>query len=186
MCVEKKPPAIKLIVAINDGHCKVDNPIIAWPEVQPPAQRVPNPTKNPPITIKIKPFRLKILSTPKMSNGIRLPKSFTPNAFKSMIVDSAISISFGFDIKKVAINPPIAVPSTKFKFQISFFQLYLKKGIFAGIHAAQICLKEDDIPKVLFPRISKVGTVNPINRPAIDQCHGFFSISIIYFLFISF
>ncbi len=181
MWVEKKPPIIKQMVATKEGHCKVDNPMMAWPEVHPPAQRVPNPTKNPPITIKNNPLMVNIFSIPKRSDGIKFPKSLTPNAFKSLMVDSAISIPFGFDIKKVAINPPIAVPRTKFKFQISFFHSYLKNGIFAGIQAAQICRNEDEIPNVLFPRISKVGTVNPINRPAIDQCQGFFSISIMYF-----
>ena len=34
---EKKPPAIKQQVAINEGICRLDNPIIEWPEVQPPA-----------------------------------------------------------------------------------------------------------------------------------------------------
>lgn len=32
-----KPPAIKQQVAIKDGICKVDMPMIAWPLVQPPA-----------------------------------------------------------------------------------------------------------------------------------------------------
>ena len=32
-----KPPTIKQQVAIKDGTCKFESPIIAWPEVQPPA-----------------------------------------------------------------------------------------------------------------------------------------------------
>ena len=51
-----KPPAIKQQVAISDGHCKVDKPIMAWPLVQPPAYLVPKPTVKPPITMSIKPF----------------------------------------------------------------------------------------------------------------------------------
>src|SRR5579862_1655817 len=31
------PPIIKKMVAINDGHCRADNPIIECPDVQPPA-----------------------------------------------------------------------------------------------------------------------------------------------------
>ena len=48
-----KPPVIKLIVATNDGHCKLLKPMIACPLVQPPAYLVPKPTKKPP-TINIK------------------------------------------------------------------------------------------------------------------------------------
>ncbi len=62
-----KPPIIKEIVAINEGHCKVDNPIIACPLVQPPAYLVPKPTKKPPITIMIKPLSVKRLSQEKRS-----------------------------------------------------------------------------------------------------------------------
>ena len=36
-CVMKNPPSIKNIVATKEGHCKELIPIIAWPEVQPPA-----------------------------------------------------------------------------------------------------------------------------------------------------
>jgi hypothetical protein len=34
--------------AINDGTCSIDSPVMAWPDVQPPAYLVPNPIKNPP------------------------------------------------------------------------------------------------------------------------------------------
>ena len=37
MLAIKKPPAIKQIVATSDGHCKLLSPIIALPDVQPPA-----------------------------------------------------------------------------------------------------------------------------------------------------
>src|SRR5262249_7157600 len=50
------PPTIKKIVATSDDHCILDNPIIEWPEVQPPAYLVPNPTRKPPATIKINPL----------------------------------------------------------------------------------------------------------------------------------
>ena len=50
------PPAIKQTVAISEGNCKEDKPMIACPLVHPPAYLVPNPTKNPPITIKENPL----------------------------------------------------------------------------------------------------------------------------------
>jgi hypothetical protein len=50
------PPAIKHRVAISEAGCKFERPMIECPEVQPPAYRVPNPTKNPPSTVNDKPF----------------------------------------------------------------------------------------------------------------------------------
>lgn len=83
----------------------------------------------------------------------------------------------GFVNKKVAINPPTVIPATKNKFQTSFFQSYLKKEILAGITAAQMCRNEDEIPKDLFPKSSKTGTVKPIIGPATYQGQGFRIIS---------
>jgi hypothetical protein len=85
---------------------------------------------------------------------------------------SEISIGFGFDIYIAAINPPSIIPATKNKFQISFFQSYLKNEIFAGKQLAQICLKELEIPKDLLPMINKIGTISPIKGPAIYQGRG--------------
>jgi hypothetical protein len=56
------PPIIKQQVAISDGHCKVDKPIIACPLVQPPAYLVPKPIIKPPITIIKKPRRVNKLA----------------------------------------------------------------------------------------------------------------------------
>jgi hypothetical protein len=64
------------------------------------------------------------------------------------------------------------MPSTKNKFHASFFQSYLKKGMLAGKHAAQMCRSDELMPKDLLPMISKVGTVNPINGPATYQGQG--------------
>ena len=81
-----KPPIIKQIVATSDGHCNVDNPIIACPLVQPPAYLVPKPTKKPPIMKKNKPLSVNKLSKLKISVGIRFLKSLTPKTLKSSIV----------------------------------------------------------------------------------------------------
>jgi hypothetical protein len=75
-----------------------------------------------------------------------------------------------------AITPPNKTPTTKYKFQISFFQSYLKNEIFAGTHAAQICRSEDEIPKALLPKINNMGTVNPIKGPATYHAQGAFNI----------
>ena len=65
--VIKNPPAIKQHVATKEGHCKLASPEIAWPEVQPPAYRVPKPTIKPPITIIIKPR--KVISAEKLNTS---------------------------------------------------------------------------------------------------------------------
>ena len=51
--------------------------------------------------------------------------------------------------------------------------------MFAGTHAAQMCLSEDDIPNDLLPIINNAGTVSPISGPAIYQGHGFLKTLII-------
>ena len=50
--------------------------------------------------------------------------------------------------------------------------------MFAGIHMAHIWRKDELIPNALLPKISKIGTVNPINGPETYQGHGSFMISI--------
>ena len=59
------------MVATKEGHCKSLSPIIACPEVHPPAYRVPNPTRNPPPTIMINPR-----SVNKFSNEREFSKNF--------------------------------------------------------------------------------------------------------------
>ena len=50
------------MTAINDGSCKSDNPLIACPEVQPPAYLLPIPTISPPIARIKNPLRDKTAS----------------------------------------------------------------------------------------------------------------------------
>jgi hypothetical protein len=50
--------------------------------------------------------------------------------------------------------------------------LYLKKLRLAGKQAAQICLRLEEMPNVLFPTNNKVGTINPIIVPATYQGQG--------------
>ena len=64
-----KPPAIKQIVAINDGSCRLLRPMMECPDVHPPAYRVPNPTKNPPITNRINPRKVNKEEKLKISGG---------------------------------------------------------------------------------------------------------------------
>ena len=64
-----KPPMKKPITAINEGICRLANPLIACPEVQPPAHLEPNPIKTPPTTMKIKPFQVSNASKLNSSVG---------------------------------------------------------------------------------------------------------------------
>lgn len=81
-------------------------------------------------------------------------------------------IGAGLDKKLAEITPPKKIPKTKNKFHTSFRQLYLKKGILVGRHAAQICLSDELIPKDLLPNINNAGTVSPMSGPATYQGQG--------------
>jgi hypothetical protein len=42
------PEAKKVAVAAMEGSCRLEMPVMAWPEVQPPEARVPAPMRMPP------------------------------------------------------------------------------------------------------------------------------------------
>ena len=63
------PPIKNPMTANKDGNCKLLNPVIACPEVQPPAYRDPKPIKTPE-TKRIKnPLKDEKASLPKISAG---------------------------------------------------------------------------------------------------------------------
>lgn len=76
------------ITATNDGSCKLDNPEMAWPDVQPPAYRVPNPIRNPPTTKSKNPFKLvKVLHENKDSGTSAFEEPTTkPRSDRSLMV----------------------------------------------------------------------------------------------------
>jgi len=174
-----KPPAIKQQVATRDGHCRLEIPIMACPDVQPPAYLVPKPTKKPPITIKIKPLKVRSWSKLKTSFGSKPLKSLIPCCCNTAWVCGLISTGWLANKNCAAMNPPKTMPATKKRFQLSFFQSYLKNEILAGIHAAQMCLSDDEMPKVLLPMISRAGTTRPISGPATYQGQGWVIKSIV-------
>ena len=171
------PPSMKQQVATSDGHCNVDNPMMEWPEVQPPAYLVPNPTMKPPTTKKIKPFRVNTLSMLKIDRGIKAWSTWILRDCRSCVVFAATTIDAGLLSNCVATIPPMRIPATKKRFHACFFQSYWKNEMFAGMHAAQMCRSEDEIPKCLFPISSNAGTVRPINGPAMYQGQGWRIIS---------
>jgi hypothetical protein len=64
------------------------------------------------------------------------------------------------------------IPNTKNRFQLSFFQSYLKNEILEGKQAAQACLREEEIPNCLLARSSNKGTIKPIIGPATYHGQG--------------
>ena len=76
---------------MSEGNCSVDNPIIACPLVQPPAYRVPKPTKNPPTTIIIKPLNVNRLFQLNKSAGTKPLKSVIPFSFRDAANEGLIS-----------------------------------------------------------------------------------------------
>ncbi len=88
--VINKPPIKKPITAIKDGNCKSDNPLIACPDVQPPAYREPNPTIKPPSAKIKKPFKVNNDSMLNSSSGCADVGADIPNLDKSAMVLSEI------------------------------------------------------------------------------------------------
>jgi len=172
---------MKQQVARSEDHCSEAIPIIEWPEVHPPAYRVPNPTKNPPIIINISPWTEKIRSRLKISNGSKPLRSWMPSSPKVLCVSLLIAAASPPFKKRTAKKAPSIIPAAKKRFQLLAFQLYLKNEISAGKQAAQICRSVDEIPKTLLPAMSRSGTISPIRGPAIYQGHGCFINSSITF-----
>ena len=131
-----KPPAIKQTVAISEGNCKEDKPMIACPLVHPPAYLVPNPTKNPPITIKENPLMVNREDQLNKEVGNNDSEVVMPYDCNSDTNLGLISTGWWLVNKYAAIKPPRMMPEAKNRFHISFFQSYLKKEMFAGIQAA--------------------------------------------------
>lgn len=137
--VMKSPPAKKPITATTDAICKFAIPLIACPDVQPPAYRAPNPTRNPPRTIKMSPCADNKLPQLNTSDGTKPVKSVSPRFRKSFIVDWEMAIGSGFAKTKPPKNPPTKIPMTNTIFHNpSVFQSYLKNSISPGAHAAQV------------------------------------------------
>ena len=54
-CEAIRPPIKNPMTAISDGNWRFERPLIACPDVHPPAYLAPNPIRNPPPTKMIKP-----------------------------------------------------------------------------------------------------------------------------------
>src|SRR6476661_5430102 len=93
-----------------------------------------------------------------------MPELFKANSVRGEIFSGSPSAN-----KKPAINPPIMMPPAKNRLHDSFLQLYFRKGISKGKHAAQIWRSVDETPSVLLPAINNAGTIKPIITPPTYQ-----------------
>lgn len=76
----------KPIAAKKDTSCNELKPVIACPDVHPPAYLVPKPIRNPPIIINIMPFGVERNSKLNSSDGCKPEKSVRLNLSKERIV----------------------------------------------------------------------------------------------------
>ena len=157
---------------------------MACPLVHPPAYRVPKPTRKPPANRKMKPRNVNNWFQLKISAGSNWEVSVIPLVARYCWVGSASTTGFGSLSNWAPTKAPTAIPPTKKRFQISFFQSYLKKAMSPGMHAAHKWRSELLMPNVLLPTSSRYGTVRPMSAPATYQGQGWWmssSMDPIYF-----
>lgn len=138
----------KPTTAMSDGTCKSDNPLMAWPEVQPPAYREPKPTMRPPTAKTRNPFIERIASKLNNSAGCKETGAAIPNLLKSLIVAGEMATPISDDKNCFAMNPPTIAPTKNTKFHVCAFQLKSKNFVFfPNPAAAQMVLKLAEKPK---------------------------------------
>lgn len=165
-CVAINPPMKNPLTASNDGHCMFASPVIPCPEVQPFAQRVPNPTRKPPTVSNNMVGHVNNAFQLKSEAGASPLISAIPSFAKSVTVSGDICTEFSARSKLPPIQPPMTSPQTiKMSHSPSFRQSYFRYSILLGYTAAQTWRRLLDMPKTLPPRMSSRGTVRPINGP---------------------
>ena len=134
-----RPPTKKPMTAFRDGICRLLNPEIACPDVQPPAYRLPKP-----------------MSTPPMTN-------------MNIILGYWNASLSGLDIKFAATNPPAIAPMITARFQRCARQSKLKNGtIFPAPAIEHKDRRFEDIPKT-FPNQVSISITAPIKTPEMYQ-----------------
>jgi len=118
------------ITAMSEGNCKSDKPLMAWPDVQPPAYREPNPTMSPPKANTKNPLIERMASKLNNSVGCSDTGADIPSLLKSLMVSGEMSTGLPDDKNCFAIIPPMMAPTRKTKFQVCVFQLKSKNLFF--------------------------------------------------------
>jgi len=131
--------------------------------------------------IKIKPLSVRSDEKLKISVGINPEKFVMPNVLILVTAVSDKVILFGFLKTTPAIHPPMIMPNANTKFHDSAFQSYLKNLTLVGMHMAQMCRNEEEMPNALLPNKSKSGIINPISGPVIYQGQGCINMLMFYF-----
>ena len=175
------PPTKKPITATREGSWKLASPLIAWPDVHPPAYRAPKPTKKPPPRIITSPGKEASPCQEINSAGTSPEKLVMPMSSSAVTVEGERSmLPPGVASMTVPMKPPIMMPATNVKFHNPvFFQSYFRNSRLDGKVAAHICLKLEDTPNCLPLKIKSAGTNKPIMGPATYQGQGWERISII-------
>src|SRR5260370_35001188 len=78
---------------------------MVWPDVQPPAYAVPNPTRNPPTMIAMKPLTVSSDDHANTSCGARPLRSVNPKWGSAATVPDEIAMCVGGASRHAAIAP---------------------------------------------------------------------------------
>ena len=92
---------------------------MAWPDVQPPAQRAPNPTRKPPPITMSAPTGVASAAHETSCAGTKPARSVTPRSASAATVEGeSASGADGSERTWIPISPPTAIPAAKARFQV--------------------------------------------------------------------
>lgn len=135
------------MTAIREGACRSDNPLMAWPDVQPPAYRAPKPTNRPPIASTENPFNVNKAWILNSSSGCKEVGAAKPRLPRSFMVSGEICTGTPVDSNSLLIKPPMIAPTRNIRFHFWVFQLNAKNLVFfPSPAAAQIVLRFAENP----------------------------------------
>ncbi len=183
MKVINRPPRKNPITAIKDGTWRLDNPLMAWPEVQPPAQRVPKPTRKPPTTKTKNPWKVNRLDHLKRVSGANPPENGIPNAAKSFMVEDESAKGSGLGINVCAIKPPIIAPITNTMFQICAFQSKSKNSMLLPAPPMEQKLLKVELTPKFPPATRRANIIRAIKGPDTYQGQAWVNSSIKIYCF---
>src|SRR5690625_4481538 len=150
-CVITRPPAKNPNTAMSDGSCRLARPVIACPEVQPPAQRAPKPTSPPPRRSRARVSGCVNTPEPNSSGGRNAPRRLKAGPSSAAVVAAAGSGPAAAGSNGPARRPPAMTPAANMRFQPPWRrQSYRKKLTFVG-SIAQACRRLLLTPNALFP-----------------------------------
>src|SRR5437588_4557681 len=167
------PAAKNEITEMSEAACRSASPEIPWPDVQPPAHDVPNPTRKPPPTIMSKPRTLRRTCQVNSCRGTSPVKSRMPSAARDACAWGVMAAGSGFASSTPPRKPPATTPATKTRFhRPRERQSYLKNSTLPGKVAAQMWRRLAERPNGLLPIASNATATTPTSGPVTYQGHG--------------